>query len=229
MLGRVRRHIPCVTEQTHDANNTSGNTLARFEQSRSVLRLLWSARDCGPALYSAQRDGLTRANLFFNPGKVLKDILQFVRDASVTNAMSAEEKTRHETLLKSNQRDRHQGGFEDEKKRLDSRRRESPILLQSSFELRIDWFCDVFSGGSRFKTWAGQQSVLEIASSMHKGLRQIESSDPVAIWNPVRDIGLPFNFDSDLGNQGSALDVVSALINSGQAHSLGSRHPADRG
>jgi len=72
---------------------------------------------------------------------------------------------------------------------------------------RIDWFCDEFAGGSRFKTWAGQQSVLDIATSMHGGMGAAGIVSESTLWNSARGIGLPFNFDSDLGGQGSAIDI----------------------
>jgi CRISPR-associated protein Csb3 len=71
----------------------------------------------------------------------------------------------------------------------------------------VDWFQDDFSGGSRFKTWAGQQSVLDIAQSMHDGAKSLAGNDADVLWRSVRGMGLPFNFDSDLGGQGTALDI----------------------
>lgn len=97
--------------------------------------------------------------------------------------------------------------FEDEKKELDSLRRELPIVLAGSTEIRVDWFCDDIAGGSRFKTWAGQQSVLAITTAMHSAINVLRSNSGDSIWQNVRRIGLPFNFDSDLGGQGSALDI----------------------
>ena len=35
----------------------------------------------------------------------------------------------------------------------------------------------------------------------------MNSGSAHSLWQTQRDIGLPFNFDSDLGDQGSALDV----------------------
>lgn len=78
----------------------------------------------------------------------------------------------------------------------------SPLLFDSPFEIRIDWYVDDLSGGSRFKTWAGQQAVLEIARSMHGAIDRAGD-----IWEICRGTGLPFNFDSTLGSQGSALDI----------------------
>ncbi len=42
---------------------------------------------------------------------------------------------------------------------------------------------------------------------MHRGLTRVINESDVALWRQVRGIGPPFNFDSDLGGQGSALDV----------------------
>lgn len=101
-------------------------------------------------------------------------------------------------------------GLEEEKKALEKLRREEPILLQVPFHLRLDWFQDDSAGGSRFKTWAGQQSVLDIASAMKRAIKapgwRTGATDDW-LFKPVGGCGLPFNFDSDLGGQGSALDI----------------------
>jgi len=134
-------------------------------------------------------------------------LAKVLRQFVVTNTMSAAQKARLEELSLMSKKDRERAGLEDEKKTLDALRREEPILFQSSLELRIDWFCDEFSGGSRFKTWAGQQSVLDITTAMHAGLCQVDAADESTLWNCACGVGLPFNFDSDLGGQGSALDI----------------------
>ena len=101
-------------------------------------------------------------------------------------------------------------GFEDEKKALEKLHRELPITLHHPFSLQIDWFLDDFAGGSRFKTWAGQQSVFVIADAMKKAINapvwQTLTPDQWLIQSD-NGCGLPFNFDSDLGGQGSALDL----------------------
>jgi CRISPR-associated protein Csb3 len=135
------------------------------------------------------------------------DLIDAIRKFTVTNTMSAQQKARLEELSSMSKEARKKVGLEDEKKALDTSRREEPILCQSSFTFRIDWFCDEYSGGSRFKTWAGQQSVLDIAKAMHTGMTSIIQRSEETLWNNVRGRGLPFNFDSDLGGQGSALDI----------------------
>jgi CRISPR-associated protein Csb3 len=101
-------------------------------------------------------------------------------------------------------------GLDEEKSSLEKLLREEPILLHAPFHLRLDWFLDDRAGGSRFKTWAGRQSVLEIASAMKKALAGPDwrTCPPENyLSRTVSGCGLPFNFDSDLGGQGSALDV----------------------
>jgi CRISPR-associated protein Csb3 len=97
--------------------------------------------------------------------------------------------------------------LEDEKKLLESLRRELPIVLSGPVTFHVDWFCDEFAGGSRFKTWAGQQSVLDIVRAMHNGMAGATKEPDLSLWNNARGVGVPFNFDSDLGGQGSALDI----------------------
>lgn len=138
----------------------------------------------------------------------LRELLKALAESTITNTMTPEQNTRLEELsaMKKKQREA-TPGLEDEKKLLESLRRELPIVLAGTVMFRVDWFCDESAGGSRFKTWAGQQSVLEIARAMHGGMvGAIEESDP-SLWSSARGIGLPFNFDSDLGGQGSALDI----------------------
>jgi CRISPR-associated protein Csb3 len=94
-----------------------------------------------------------------------------------------------------------------EKKALESQRREESIMLAGPIPFRIDWFRDGVAGGSRFKTWAGQQSVIEIAKAMHEGIELAGVDQEETLFKSARGIGLPFNFDSDLGGQGSALDI----------------------
>lgn len=135
-------------------------------------------------------------------------LLGTLTKCNVTNTMTPEENARLAELsaMNASQRDAIPG-FEDKKKSLESLRREAPIVLDGPMAFRVDWFCDELAGGSRFKTWAGQQSVLEIARTMHRAIGPAGARSESTLWNSARGIGLPFNFDSDLGEQGSALDI----------------------
>lgn len=80
-------------------------------------------------------------------------------------------------------------------------------MLKGTVEFRIDWFIDNLAGGSRFKTWAGQQSVLDISTAMKDALKSTAWRNEDCLKFSVSKCGLPFNFDSDLGGQGGAIDV----------------------
>lgn len=135
----------------------------------------------------------------------LRELLDKLAASTVTNSMTPVQNARLEELSSMKKKEREATpGLEDEKKFLESLRRELPIVLGGAATICIDWFCDAFAGGSRFKTWAGQQSVLDIARAMHNGTANVMTEPNASLWNSLRGIGLPFNFDSDLGGQGSA-------------------------
>lgn len=138
----------------------------------------------------------------------LESILELLAQATIANTMTATQLARLSELSAMSKKERAAtSGLDEEKKSLEAMRRELPIVLNGRVSLCIDWFCDDFAGGSRFKTWAGQQSVLNIAVAMHAGVRSANIDSPDTLWTSVRGIGLPFNFDSDLGGQGSARDI----------------------
>jgi CRISPR-associated protein Csb3 len=141
-------------------------------------------------------------------GGSIQSVIGALRQMRVSNTMTDKDRARLDELSAMNKKQRaSQPGLEDEKKSLESLRRELPIVLRGGISFRIDWFCDEYAGGSRFKTWAGQQSVLDIATAMHAGIEKAKVESESTLWNSARRIGLPFNFDSDLGGQGSALDI----------------------
>jgi CRISPR-associated protein Csb3 len=149
--------------------------------------------------------GWFEGDVFFTQaaGGSLEAITKALQACTVANTLTAEQSARLEALSAMSKKERAaEPGLEEEKKSLESLRRELPIVLKGPFPFLIDWFTDDLAGGSRFKTWAGQQSVLDIATAMHGGIGASQ-----ALWDSVRGIGLPFNFDSDLGGQGSALDI----------------------
>lgn len=141
----------------------------------------------------------------------LDTLLDQLASCRLTNTMSAEQFARLDLLseMKGAVRAKTKG-LDEEKKSLEKLVREEPILLKGPFNFRIDWFLDDSAGGSRFKTWAGQQSVLRISEAMKQALAPPAWRDPLpADWltRSVVECGLPFNFDSDLGAQGGAIDV----------------------
>lgn len=145
------------------------------------------------------------------PAVGLAGLIDQLARCRVSNAMTDAQLGRLAELSKMKAKERAKSDdLETEKKALDSLRRESPIRLHAPFNLLIDWFLDDWAGGSRFKTWAGQQSVIDIAEGMHRPLLAGGWSEtPPNAWltRSVSVDDLPFNFDSGLSGQGSALDA----------------------
>ncbi|MEX2118177.1 MAG: type I-U CRISPR-associated protein Cas8c [Pirellulales bacterium] len=129
----------------------------------------------------------------------------------LTNIMTEQQLTRLEELAAMTKKERAAvPGSENERSELERLRRESALILHDPFNIQIDWFLDSRSGGNRFKTWAGQQSVVDIARAMKRPIETgaWDSLSPKRwLSQTTDDDGLPFNFDSDLGGQASALDV----------------------
>lgn len=100
-----------------------------------------------------------------------------------------------------------------EKKLLESLWRESPLVLGTPFKMRLDWFHDSRAGGSRFKTWAGQQSVIDIATAMLEPIIQSAYDEvlPDEWLSHPHGHSLTFNFDADASVQGAPLDVGFSL------------------
>ena len=139
-------------------------------------------------------------------GQQFNNLLTSIKQLTVANTMTEDQSVRL-AELSDLRKQKLAPEQEAEKKALESLRREEPIVLSGPLSIRIDWFRDGFSGGSRFKTWAGQQSVIDIATAMHGGISLLALDSELTLFQAGRGIGLPFNFDSDLGGQGSALDI----------------------
>lgn len=138
-------------------------------------------------------------------------LLDRLASCILTNTMTAQQLARFDELSAMTTKERAKTpGLDDERTSLEKLLREEPILLHAPFHLRLDWFHDDHAGGSRYKTWAGRQSVLDIASAMKKAIETADWRTRQAnqwFTHSVSGCGLPFNFDSDLGGQGSALDI----------------------
>lgn len=138
------------------------------------------------------------------------ELIESLAACQIDNVMTAAQKARLETLGTMRKKDVEEAGLEEEKKVLESLRREAPVTIGPPFSLTIDWHQDDRAGGSNFKTWAGQQSIIDIAAGMQGALRTAleRKVDPEQfLLVSSRSDGLPFNFDADLGAQGAALDV----------------------
>lgn len=106
--------------------------------------------------------------------------------------------------------------LDNEKKQLDKLWRESSLLLTDPFNIRLDWYLDDISGGNAFKTCAGQQSVIDIFSSMRSYVerkKNIFADLAPEHWfmGNTENGGVPFYFDANLGKYGADLDVGFSL------------------
>lgn len=73
----------------------------------------------------------------------LRSLLGKLAEATIDNTMTPIERERLEKLSSMKKREREAIlGLEDERKSLESLRRELPIALSGTIEFRVDWFCD---------------------------------------------------------------------------------------
>jgi len=141
-------------------------------------------------------------------GHALVELLTVLADCIVTNTMTPAQLDRLGILSELSEAQlRAVIGGEAEKTILDGLRRKSAIVFSGALSMTISWFQDRFIRGFTLKTWAGQQSALTIASDMHAGLKHLLPEVTDSPWLTLRKVGLPFNFDSDIGGQGSGLDI----------------------
>jgi CRISPR-associated protein Csb3 len=144
------------------------------------------------------------------PGVSCKALAASVLAGPIANTMTPAQMARFEQLSAMKKKELEASDLEKEKKELESVRREAPVMFGNPLHLTIDWHRDSRGGGSAFKTWAGQQSISDIAQGMQRALTEAMPSrtfDGSLLNVSSCGGGLPFNFDSDLGGQSAALDV----------------------
>lgn len=170
-------------------------------------------RRCGGA--EGRFDGGARDRFeIYAPGvdeSAYPEIVNGITRCDVANTMTPQQRQRYEELSAMPKREiKASEALERGLKDLDKLRREAPVLLGEPFHLRLDWFVDDRAGGGTFKTWAGQQSVVDIASGMQgcmggDGWREVPPEN--LLFRTERTAAVPFYFDSERGGIGSDLDV----------------------
>ncbi len=91
----------------------------------------------------------------------------------------------------------------------------TPLDLPAPFQLRLDWWNDERSGGSEFKTWAGQQKVVRIARALHATLgdgtlnSETLLNTNAVLFDPLKPSNTvePFYFDARRAAQAHAIDI----------------------
>jgi CRISPR-associated protein Csb3 len=91
------------------------------------------------------------------------------------------------------------------------------LQLDPPFDIRLDWYLDDRSGASRFKTWAGQQTITQIAFELKDAVGRATFDDSESEWLFTRipcDKSLHFdalgaNSDLDVGFSFDPLKIRS--------------------
>lgn len=91
----------------------------------------------------------------------------------------------------------------------------TPLLLGAPFHLHLDWWRDTRAGGSTFKTWAGQQKVVNIATAMHRALERaiplesnlLQLAEVIPDPEDPRKSVAPFYFDARRAAGAHNLDI----------------------
>jgi CRISPR-associated protein Csb3 len=98
---------------------------------------------------------------------------------------------------------------EDERARLEElwdRAKDGPLALGEPFNLRIAWHLDDAAGGSRFKTWAGQQTLVPIAKNLKAAADQAQVDATGGDWLLTRAV-CANSLHVDVPAAGSDIDV----------------------
>jgi CRISPR-associated protein Csb3 len=149
------------------------------------------------------------------PASPLPDPIEALSRCPISNSMTRAQISRRHDLAAIAKGQREEAGLEDEKKDLDALWRTAPLRLANPFDLVLDWFLDERAGGDAFKTWAGQQSVMDIALAMKAPIDAADWRSGLSPeqWFAKSSAGddVPFYFDAALGGIGSDLDVGFAF------------------
>ncbi|MEM7697188.1 MAG: type I-U CRISPR-associated protein Cas8c [Verrucomicrobiota bacterium] len=170
--------------------------------------------ECADRIWSGTRGWFSEDHCKFIlqfPGNGEEDFSQVLFDtlkqAPISNTMTDEQVARREHLGGFSKAERKKQGTEAELKELNSLWRTVPVLIGDPLNIRIDWFLDDLAGGSTYKTWAGQQSVIDIATAMHAGFSELSKFEHTSLKPFFQVDRIPFNFDAELGRLGRDLDL----------------------
>lgn len=142
-----------------------------------------------------------------------RELLSGISSTKISSTMSEEQITRLKKLKNLNKKLR-TPEIDQETEWLNSLWEGEQLRFASPFDISFDWWSDSRSGGSRFKTWAGKQFVIDIVRAVQALLRTDSWKNlPSTRWltEPASDGSLPLYFDSDNGCQSSSIDVGFSL------------------
>jgi len=151
-----------------------------------------------------------------DPNGAAIQFIDSLSEVTITNTMTKRQIERRSELHRMSKKERDSKILDHEMKELDKLWRESPLLLKAPFNIRLDWYLDDTAGGNAFKTWAGQQSVIDIFTSMKTHIERsknifAELAPEHWFMENTENGGVPFYFDANLGKYGADLDVGFSL------------------
>lgn len=133
-------------------------------------------------------------------------LVEAFKDAELRSSLTANELKRLGTLMSVSK-----AGLSVEtlveKARLQRMWKVEVVHVGSPFNFQVDWWHDERGDRLDPKTWAAKQLVMEIIGDLHSAIQHMPSSDYNDVWPYMRSVGRRFNFDSNLGAMGSAIDV----------------------
>lgn len=151
-----------------------------------------------------------------------KDLLQVLANARLSNTRISESALRRrEEIAREAKRTKGAGAHGSGGKAVANERDELEALwdgakndalhLGPPFDIRLDWYLDDQSGGSRFKTWAGRQTITQIAFGLKDAVERAAFDAPETEWlfaripcdkslhidalGPDADLDVGFSFD----------------------------------
>lgn len=122
-----------------------------------------------------------------------KALLEEFTSAKLTNTTITEAQLRRrEEIAREEKKTKRNVGQEAERAELLKERdaldtlwdraKNDALHLGPPFDIRLDWYLDDRSGGSRFKTWAGQQTITQIARDMKDAIARATFDDSETEW-----------------------------------------------
>lgn len=149
----------------------------------------------------ADLETIEQSELF--TGLLSCDIFSTMTDAEISRLKTLQNKKKSDITTDD----------EREKVCLSKNRERERIILGSPFDLGIDWWSDDLAGGSRFKTWAGKQFIIDLVRGMRSSISESWSEQGSEKWlsHFTNNGSLPMYFDSDIGGCSSSIDVGFSL------------------
>jgi CRISPR-associated protein Csb3 len=141
------------------------------------------------------------------------DVLSALSTCPISSTLTSDELSRLKVLLNKSKATL-TAEEKAEKSKLCEAWNQERIFFGKPFDFWIDWWNDGYAGGSRLKTWAGKQLILELLVALRNSLRRKQWQANAAsecLSERSVDGNLPLYFDADIGGHSSSIDVGFSL------------------